>query len=68
MSRRYPIPAEETRIEIRVSNSRFIATVAPAFSVDEAKTFIDRIKAEFRDASHNVPAYVVGYGPSGMLS
>jgi uncharacterized YigZ family protein len=64
MMTRYPIPAEETRIEIRVANSRFIATLAPVFSVEEAKAFIQRIKAEFADASHNVPAYVVGYGPS----
>ena len=58
------IPAEETRIEIRVVNSRFIATVAPAFSVEEAKTFIQRIKGEFADASHNVPAFIIGHGPS----
>jgi uncharacterized YigZ family protein len=62
--RRYPIPAKEGRIEIRVSNSRFIATAAPAFSVEEAREFIDRIKGEFSDASHNVPAFVIGYGPS----
>ena len=47
-----------------ISNSRFIATAAPAFSVEEARTFIRRIKAEFKDASHNVPAFVIGYGPS----
>jgi len=64
MSRRYPIPAEETRTEIRVTNSRFIATAAPAFTVEEAQAFIKRIKAEFKDASHNVPAYVIGYGPA----
>jgi uncharacterized YigZ family protein len=61
---RYPIPAREMRVEIKVVNSRFIASVAPAFSVDEAKTFIARIRAEFADASHNVPAYVIGYGSS----
>ncbi len=59
---RYPIPAGETRTEIEVSNSRFIATLAPVFSVDEAKAFVARIKQEFADASHNVPAFVVGYG------
>ena len=64
MSRRYPIPAEQARTEIRVSNSRFIATAAPAFSVEEARAFIGRMKAEFKDASHNVPAFVIGYGPS----
>jgi uncharacterized YigZ family protein len=56
------IPAEEHRIEIRVVNSRFIATVAPVFSVDDAKAFVQRIREEFSDASHNVPAYVVGHG------
>jgi uncharacterized YigZ family protein len=60
--KRYPIPATETQAEIRVKNSRFIATVAPAFTVDEARTFIARIKATYADATHNVPAYVVGHG------
>jgi uncharacterized YigZ family protein len=64
MTQRYPIPAAETRVEIRVSNSRFIATAAPVFTVDEAKEFIKKIKAEFSDASHNVPAFLVGYGPA----
>ncbi len=58
------IPAQETRAEITVVNSRFIATIAPVFSVEEAKTFIARIKAEFADASHNVPAFVIGHGAS----
>ena len=62
--RRYPIPAEETRIEIEVMKSRFIATLAPVFSVDEAKAFVQRIKQEFSDASHNVPAFSIGYGAS----
>jgi uncharacterized YigZ family protein len=61
---RYPIPAAETRVEIRVLNSRFIATAAPVFSVDEAKAFVARIRAEFPDATHNVPAFVVGHGAS----
>ena len=61
---RYPIPAQEIRTEIQVLNSRFIATAAPVFSVEEAKEFIARIKGEFSDATHNVPAYVVGHGAS----
>ena len=61
---RYSIPAEETRTEIQVLNSRFIATAAPVFSVDEAKAFVARVRQEFADASHNVPAYLVGYGAS----
>lgn len=62
--KRYSIPAKEVRTEIRVLNSRFIATAAPVFSVDGAKAFVARIRAEFSDASHNVPAYLVGHGAS----
>lgn len=61
---RYPIPATETSIEIEVKNSRFIATIAPVFSVAEAREFIRRVKTAYSDASHNVPAFLVGYGAS----
>ncbi len=62
MATRYPIPAKETRTEIEVKRSRFIATAVPVFTVAEAKIFIKRIKMEFSDASHNVPAYLIGFG------
>jgi uncharacterized YigZ family protein len=58
----YPVPAQEIRREFTVSNSHFISTLSPAFSVDEAKAFILRIKAEFPDASHNVPLFLIGHG------
>lgn len=64
---RYPIPAAETRIELRVSNSRFIATATHTPTVDEAKAFIARMRAEFADANHNVFAYVIGYGATTTL-
>ena len=60
----YPVPAHEIRREFAISNSRFISTLAPVFSVDEAKAFVARIKDEFRDASHNVPVYLIGHGDS----
>jgi len=60
----YIVPATETRTEITVINSRFITTAAPAFSVEQAKDFISRIRSEFSDASHNVPAFVIGHGSS----
>ena len=47
---------------MRVKNSRFIATIAPTFTVDAAKAFVGRIREEFAEATHNVPAYVVGHG------
>lgn len=64
MSKRYPIPAAETRVEIEVKNSRFVATAVPTFTVEEAREFIARIKNEFSDASHNVPAFLIGFGSS----
>lgn len=64
MQERYVIPATEARVELKVLNSRFIATAGPAFDVEQAKTFIGRVRAEFSDASHNVPAYVIGSGAS----
>ena len=60
----YLVPAEEIRREQIVVNSRFIASLAPVFSVDDAKAFITRIKTEFADASHNVPVYLIGHGDS----
>lgn len=60
----YTTPARETRAEIAVLNSRFIASAAPAESVEAARAFITRIRAEFPDASHNVPAFVIGHGNS----
>jgi uncharacterized YigZ family protein len=64
MTKRYPVPAEEICREILVVNSRFIASLAPAFTVEDARSFIHRIRQEYPDASHNVPAYLVGGGES----
>ena len=58
----YIIPLYEVRREQVVVNSRFIATLAPVFTSEEARAFIARIKKEFADASHNVPAYIIGGG------
>ena len=62
MSKTYSVPLTEIRRELMVSNSRFISTLAPAFSIDEARAFMARIKHEFADASHNVPVYIIGGG------
>ena len=62
MSKTYSVPLTEIRCELIVMNSRFISTLAPAFSIDEARAFMARIKHEFADASHNVPVYIIGGG------
>lgn len=58
----YLVPINQIRREQVVVNSKFIATLAPVFNSDEARALIARIKKEFADASHNVPAYIIGGG------
>jgi uncharacterized YigZ family protein len=62
MSKIYSVPLNEIRREQTILNSRFIATLAPVFSIDEARAFLARLKKEFADASHNVPTYIIGGG------
>ena len=62
MPKTYSVPLTEIRRELMAVNSRFISTIAPAFSIDEARAFMARIKHEFADASHNVPVYIIGGG------
>lgn len=49
--------AEATQI---IERSRFIAHVKPVETREEAENFITEIKAKYRDATHNVPAMVIG--------
>jgi uncharacterized YigZ family protein len=62
MIKPYAVPLTEIRRELIVVNSRFIATLIPVSSVDAARAFLTRIRHEFADASHNVPAYIIGGG------
>lgn len=61
---RYPVPVQTIRREMTVAKSRFIATLTPVFTVEQAKSFISTIRQEFADATHNVPAYLIGGGDS----
>jgi uncharacterized YigZ family protein len=45
-------------------NSRFVGTISPVFSVDEAKSFVSQIREKYAKATHNVPVYIVGFGTS----
>lgn len=64
MANGYLIPTGIHRIELMVSNSRFIAHAAPAPSVAGAKAFLASIRAQMPDATHHVHAFRVGYGNS----
>ena len=53
-------PGEVFRVEQTIKRSRFIASVGHTSGVEEAKAFIEQIKAEFEDARHNCWAYCAG--------
>ncbi|MBR6028425.1 MAG: YigZ family protein [Clostridia bacterium] len=46
--------------EFIVNKSRFIGHAAPVQSEEEALRFLDSIRREFRDATHNCYAYTIG--------
>lgn len=54
--------------ELVVEKSRFIAYAEPVSSKEEAQAFISEIREKHRDATHNVPAYVVGENQDMMWS
>ena len=65
---RYPVPAKIQRYSEEIQRSRFITTLGPAHEVAEARDFIDKIRTEFADATHNCWAFLVGPpGSSGHV-
>ena len=60
MNQGYPIPSARHRVEEKIRRSRFITTIAPAATVEEARAFIKETRGEFDAANHNCWAYVVG--------
>lgn len=57
---RYLVPEGIHRVEETIRRSRFITTVARAPTVDAAHAFVERIRAEFPDATHHCWAFVAG--------
>jgi uncharacterized YigZ family protein len=56
----YTIAARE-RAEIdKIKGSRFIASVAPVSSKDDAMSFVESLRKEFYDSRHNCFAYRLG--------
>ncbi len=58
------VPLGKAQAEIEIDNSRFIASLASASSVEEARDFIKQTSQTFADASHHVPAFIIGHGRS----
>jgi uncharacterized YigZ family protein len=53
---------QQCRLEDRTKGSRFIATAKPVATEAEATAFIEDLRKEFHDATHNAFAWKVGYG------
>lgn len=53
---------QSLRVRLTVKGSRFIASLAPANTEQEALHFISSIQAEFPDATHHTYAYRTGFG------
>ena len=54
--------------EITEKKSRFIATVCPVHSEQEALAFIEKMKKNYWDARHNCYAYILGENQTCMRS
>lgn len=54
--------------EITEKKSRFIATICPVHSEEEALAFIEKTKKKYWDARHNCYAYILGETQSCMRS
>lgn len=56
----YTTVAKEAHAEQIIEKSRFIAHICPVSSKEEADAYIASVKAQYKDATHNVPAFVIG--------
>ncbi|SEW26531.1 IMPACT family protein [Natrinema salifodinae] len=59
MSGTYRTVAAPATADFVIQGSEFIGHVRPVESVDAAEAFVDAIREEHADATHNVPAYRV---------
>lgn len=60
---KHPDPLHRRQRRNRRKKSRFICTVAPARSAQEAEAFIADIRKKYWNATHNCPVYVIGNDP-----
>lgn len=57
---RYLTIENEAQAEQVIERSRFIAHIRPVESKEEADLFFSDIRKQYKDATHNVPAFVIG--------
>lgn len=56
----YKTVMEEAEAEQTIEKSRFISHIKPVTSKEAAEEFIAEIRASYKTATHNVPAFVIG--------
>lgn len=57
---RYKTVCREAEATLVIEKSKFIAYVKPVSTVEEAEAFVASVRTSHRDATHNVPVYVLG--------
>lgn len=56
----YRTVAREAEITLVEKKSKFIARIKPVKTQEEAEAFIEEVRKEHWNATHNVPAYILG--------
>lgn len=56
----YRTVAREAEITLIEKKSKFIARIKPVQTQEEAESFIEEVRKEHWNATHNVPAYILG--------
>ena len=56
----YLILKKDIRVEQEIKRSKFITTLSKVSNRQEAMVFINKVKSEFPDASHNCWAFIAG--------
>ena len=67
MTLAYRYPVHNTRFELEVKRSRFIASLARASNREECSAFIQQIREEFPGASHYCSAFIAGSPRDGAV-
>lgn len=60
MEAEYKTIKDASKAELNIEKSKFISHISHANNREEAEAFIQMIKAEYKDATHNVSSFVIG--------
>lgn len=60
MIKKYHTVGKEAEIEISIKKSRFITTVKPVKTQEEADEFLEKLRKKYWNATHNCYAYQIG--------